>query len=106
MNRRFSLARIFAILTKEFLQMRRDRLTLGMIIGVPLMQLFLFGFAINLNPKDLPAAIAIGDPGPLARSIVAAVENSGYFHIVRETEDPEAARRLLQQGRVLFVVEI
>ena len=102
----FSLRRIMALLVKEFLQMRRDRLTLGMIVGVPLMQLFLFGFAINLNPKDLPTAIAIDDPGPFARSVVAAVQNSSYFHIVTETNDPAAARRLLQQGKVLFVVEV
>ncbi|HEY1876934.1 MAG TPA: ABC transporter permease [Rhizomicrobium sp.] len=102
----FSLRRIMALLVKEFLQMRRDRLTLGMIVGVPLMQLFLFGFAINLNPKDLPTAIAIDDPGPFARSVVAALENSSYFHIVSETNDPRAARQLLQEGKVLFVVEI
>jgi ABC-2 type transport system permease protein len=102
----FSFRRIVALLVKEFLQMRRDRLTLGMIVGVPLMQLFLFGFAINLNPKDLPTAIAIDDPGPFARSVVAALENSSYFHIVTETNDPRAARQLLQQGKVLFVVEI
>jgi ABC-2 type transport system permease protein len=102
----FSLRRIMALLMKEFLQMRRDRVTLGMIVGVPLMQLFLFGFAINLNPKDLPTAIAIDDPGPFARSVVAALENSSYFHVVSETNDPRAARRLLQEGKVLFVVEI
>jgi ABC-2 type transport system permease protein len=102
----FSLRRIWAILVKEILQMRRDRLTLGMILGVPLMQLFLFGFAINLNPHDLPAAIAINDPGPMARSIVAALANSSYFKIVEQTNDPAHARRLLQEGKVLFVVEI
>jgi len=102
----FSLRRIMALLVKEILQLRRDRLTLGMILGVPLMQLFLFGFAINLNPKDLPTAIAIDDPGPFARSVVAALENSSYFHIVSETNGPRAARQLLQQGKVLFVVEI
>ena len=101
-----SLRRIFALLVKEFLQLRRDRLTLAMIVGIPVMQLFVFGFAINLNPKHLPTAVAIGDPGPLARSIVAALANSSYFDIRVETEDPEAARRLLQQGRVNFVVEI
>lgn len=100
------LRRIGAILVKEFLQMRRDRLTLGMIVGVPLMQLCLFGFAINLNPHDLPAAIAIDDPGPFARSIVAALENTSYFQIIDETNSPTAARRLLQEGRVIFVVEI
>jgi len=105
-GRAFSFRRLYAVLAKEFLQLRRDRLTFAMILGVPLMQLFLFGFAINLNPKALPAAISIGDPGPLARSIVAALENSSYFEIKAETEDPKAARRLLQEGKVLFVVEI
>lgn len=102
----FSFRRLLAVLAKEFLQLRRDRLTFAMILGVPLMQLFLFGFAINLNPRDLPTAVAIGDPGPLARSVVAALENSSYFHVNTETEDPKQARRLLQEGRVLFVVEI
>jgi ABC-2 type transport system permease protein len=102
----FSFRRIFALLVKELLQLRRDRLTMGMIMGVPMMQLFLFGFAINMNPKDLPTAIAIGDPGPMARSLVAALENSSYFHVQTETEDPKAARRLLQESRVTFVVEI
>jgi ABC-2 type transport system permease protein len=77
-----------------------------MIVGIPLMHLFVFGFAINLNPRNLPAAIAVGDPGPFARSIVAALENSSYFHIVAETKSPTEARRMLQQGRAIFVVEI
>jgi len=102
----FSLRRIWALLVKEILQMRRDKLTLGMMLGVPLMQLFLFGFAINLNPRDLPAAVAINDPGPLARSVVAGLANSSYFKIVEQTNDPKHARRLLQEGKVLFVVEI
>jgi ABC-2 type transport system permease protein len=102
----FSFRRILALLVKEFLQMRRDKVTLGMIVGVPLMQLFLFGFAINLNPRDLPTAIAIDDPEPFGRSVVAALENSSYFRIVTETNDPRVARRLLQEGKVLFVVEI
>jgi ABC-2 type transport system permease protein len=106
MNWHFSFARTFAILAKEFLQMRRDRLTLGMIVGVPIMQLFLFGFAINFNPHALPTAISIGDPGPMARSVVAALNNSSYFDIVAQTNSPVKARRLLQQGKVLFVVEI
>lgn len=102
----FSLRRVWAILVKEFLQMRRDRLTLGMVVVVPLMQLFMFGFAINLNPKDLPAAIVINDPGPFARSIVAALQNSTYFDIIAQTNDPREARQLLQRGNVVFVVEI
>ncbi|HEY5337859.1 MAG TPA: ABC transporter permease [Rhizomicrobium sp.] len=106
MNSRFSLARIFAILTKEFLQMRRDRITMGMIVGIPLMQLFVFGFAINFNPKNLPTAISIDDPGVFSRSVVAALHNSSYFKIVEQTNSPAKARRLLQEGKVLFVVEI
>jgi ABC-2 type transport system permease protein len=102
----FSFERIFAILAKEFTQMRRDRLTLGMIVGVPVMQLFLFGFAINLNPKDLPTALSIDDPGTMSRSIVAALDNSTYFHIVKATNSPVEARQMLDEGKVLFVVEI
>lgn len=103
---RFSVARIWAIFVKEVLQMRRDRLTLGMIVGVPLMQLCLFGFAINFNPKALPTAVSVADSGPFARSIVAALRNSSYFEIVAETNSPRAARAMLQRGDVLFVVEI
>ncbi|MBN9554646.1 MAG: ABC transporter permease, partial [Alphaproteobacteria bacterium] len=106
MNRAFSLARIYAVLLKEFLQMRRDRITLGMIVGVPLAQLLLFGFAINFNPKALPTAVSVADPGVFARSVVAALRNSSYFEIVAETNSPAAARRLLQEGKALFVVEI
>ncbi|HEY2068324.1 MAG TPA: ABC transporter permease [Rhizomicrobium sp.] len=102
----FSFSRVMAILTKELLQMRRDRLTMGMIVGLPIMQLFLFGFAINFNPHALPTAISIDDPGRMSRSVVAALENSSYFDIVAETNSPTKARRLLQQGKVLFVVEI
>jgi len=101
-----SLRRIGAILIKEFLQMRRDRITLAMIIGIPLMQLCLFGFAINFNPKSLPTAVSIADPGVYARSIVAAMRNSSYFEIVAETRSPREARKLLQEGKVLFVLEV
>ena len=101
-----SLRRIGAILIKEFLQMRRDRITLAMIIGIPLMQLCLFGFAINFNPKALPTAVSIADPGVYARSIVSAMRNSSYFEIVAETRSPSEARRLLQEGKVLFVLEV
>ena len=102
----FSLTRILAILVKDVLQMRRDRLTLAMIIGVPLMQLTLFGFAINFNPKALPTAASVADPGTFSRSIIAAMRNSSYFDLVAETRSPTEARKLLQDGKVLFVVEI
>jgi ABC-2 type transport system permease protein len=106
MLRYFSGARVAAILVKEFVQMWRDTLTLAMIIGIPIMQLFLFGYAINLNPKNLPTAISIQDPGVFARSIVAALHNSDYFHIVEDTNSPRHARSLLNKGKVAFVVEI
>ena len=106
MRRGFSLMRIWAILVKEVLQIRRDRLTLAMIIGVPLMQLTLFGFAINFNPKALPTAVSIADPGVFSRSIIAAMLNSSYFELIAETRSPAEARKLLQDGKVLFVVEI
>jgi ABC-2 type transport system permease protein len=105
-NRRFSLARIAAILAKELVQMRRDRLTFAMIVGIPILQLLLFGFAINNDPKHLPAAVAISDPGPFSNSIVAALANSGYYEVKLATNSPDAARRMLAEGQVSFVVEI
>jgi len=106
MSERFSFARIGAVLRKELVQMRRDRLTLAMIVGVPMMQLFLFGFAINSNPKHLPTAVSISDPGTYADSIVAGLQNSSYFEVVKATNSPEVARRMLSQNQVSFVVEI
>jgi len=106
MLRQFSLGRFAAMLVKEFIQMRRDRLTLAMLIGIPVIQLLLFGYAINLNPKNLPTAISVEDPGVFARSIVAALHNSDYFDIVEDTDSPAKARRLLSEGEVAFVVEI
>ncbi len=106
MNRHFSLARVIAVLVKEFIQMRRDRVTLALILGVPLMQLLLFGFAINNDPKHLPTAVAISDPGVFSDSIVAALANSGYFDVVRATNSPKEALRLLAEDKVSFVIEI
>jgi ABC-2 type transport system permease protein len=105
-SRRLSFARIAAILVKEFVQMRRDRLTFAMIVGVPILQLLLFGFAINNDPKHLPAAVAVSDPGVFASSIIVALENSGYYDIRLATNSPALARRMLAEGEVSFVVEI
>ena len=104
--RRFSGRRMVAVLMKEFIQMRRDRLTFAMILMIPVVQLFIFGYGINLNPHNLPTAIAIGDPGVYARSIVAALRSSDYFHIVKDTNSPQEARQLLDKGAAAFVVEI
>jgi ABC-2 type transport system permease protein len=91
---------------KEFIQMKRDRVTFGMMVGIPLMQLIIFGFAINSDPKHLPAAIRAADQGPFARTLVAALKNSGYFTLVREAATEAEAQRLLQLGEVQFVINI
>ena len=75
----FSWVRFWAVLNKEFIQMRRDRLTFAMMVGIPLIQLILFGFAINTDPKNLPAAVLSADNSEFSRSFVRGMENSGYF---------------------------
>ncbi|MES1152023.1 MAG: ABC transporter permease, partial [Dongia sp.] len=79
MSRAFSLGRFAAVFTKEFVQMRRDRITFGMMIGVPLLQLVLFGFAINSDPKHLPAVLVMGEDSIFARSIVSTIEHTDYI---------------------------
>jgi ABC-2 type transport system permease protein len=105
-NRAISYARIQALLVKEFIQMRRDRLTFAMIVGVPIMQLFLFGYAINADPRHLPTVVTVSDPGPLSDSVVAALENSTYFDVVKATQSPDEAHRMLDEGTTSFVVAI
>ncbi|SOE98201.1 ABC-type multidrug transport system, permease component [Burkholderia sp. OK233] len=102
----FSVTRWWAIVLKEFLQLRRDRVTFGMIIGLPIIQLALFGFAINTDPKHLPTAVIIHDQSEFSRSFVAAMTNSAYFDIVETLPDEEAGRRALAQGRVQFVLNV
>jgi ABC-2 type transport system permease protein len=99
----FSFSRWLGILIKEFIQLKRDRLTFGMIIGIPIIQLFLFGFAINSDPKHLPTAVVMADPGPFARAYVAAMQNSEYFKIVGSVDEREADK-LLDRSEVQFVV--
>ncbi|MBK8745387.1 MAG: ABC transporter permease [Propionivibrio sp.] len=99
----FSFSRWIGILLKEFIQLKRDRLTFGMIIGIPIMQLMLFGFAINSDPKHLPTAVVMADPGPFARAYVAAMRNSDYFKIVGSVNEREA-NDLLERSKVQFVV--
>jgi ABC-2 type transport system permease protein len=103
---RASFARFVAILVKEFIQIRRDRLTFAMMFGIPILQLTLFGYAINADPKDLPTAIRIADQSAFARSLVRALENSGYFRIVRETTSEAEADWLLEAGKVQFVLHV
>jgi ABC-2 type transport system permease protein len=103
---RFTLHRLVAIVMKEFIQMRRDRVTFGMMIGIPLLQLTLFGYAINSDPKHLPTAVRMSDEGPLARTLVAELRNSGYFDFVRITDSEQEVERLIRLGRVQFVLNI
>ncbi len=102
---RLSLLRVWAVMAKEFVQLKRDRLTFAMMIGVPLMQLVLFGYAINTDPKHLPTAVVAADSGPLVRSIVRAVENTAYFRVVAQPTESEA-ERMLARGEVQFVIVI
>ncbi|HWY72599.1 MAG TPA: ABC transporter permease, partial [Burkholderiaceae bacterium] len=106
MNERFSIARWWGVVLKEFLQLRRDRVTFAMIIGVPIIQMTLFGFAINTDPKHLPTAVITADQSEFTRSFIAAMRNSDYFDIVATLPDEEAGRRALLQGKVLFVLDI
>ncbi len=99
----FSLSRWLGIMIKEFIQLRRDRLTFGMIVMLPIMQLLLFGFAINSDPKHMPTAVVMADPGPFARDYVAAMRNSEYFSIVGSVTEQQADE-LLDRGDVQFVV--
>ncbi len=102
----FSFTRFAAVAVKEFIQMRRDRLTFGMLVGIPMMQLMLFGFAINSDPKHLPTALRVADESVFARSLVTALQNSDYFRIVRRAQNEREGSELLQRGEVQFVVTI
>src|SRR5213593_767248 len=102
----FSMARFRAMLAKEFIQMRRDRLTFAMMIGIPLLQLILFGYAINADPKHLPAAVLVADQGPEGRTLFSALQNSGYYELVRQVKTEAEGHDLLARGRVQFVINI
>ncbi|HAD04239.1 MAG: mannose-1-phosphate guanyltransferase [Desulfuromonadales bacterium GWD2_61_12] len=102
----FSLHRFFAMVSKEFVQMRRDRLTFAMMVGIPIIQLVLFGFAINSDPRHLPTALRLADDGPFVRAIIAAMRSSEYFDIVGATQDEAETQQLVDHGRVQFVLNI
>jgi ABC-2 type transport system permease protein len=102
----FSLRRLRALLKKEVIQMRRDRITFAMMIGVPLMQLVLFGFAINNDPKSLPAALVAPTQDRYSRAIVTALELTGYYRFDHITPSAAEAEALIERGAVSFVVTI
>ncbi len=100
------LRRIGAILIKEFIQMRRDRLTLAIMIVMPILQLVLFGFAINSDPRHLPTLLYLEDQSTEVRSLTAGLENSSYFDIKGQVQNAEQATKALQSGDVAFVITV
>ncbi|RAZ75352.1 ABC transporter permease [Mesorhizobium atlanticum] len=102
----FSFARLGALLVKEFIQMRRDRITFAMMLGVPLMQLVLFGFAINNDPKSLPAALVATSSDPYTRAMVSALQTTGYYRFDHVAQSAAQAEFLMARGDVSFVVTI
>jgi ABC-2 type transport system permease protein len=103
---KFSFQRLLGIITKEFTQMRRDRLTFAMMLGIPLIQLTLFGYAINSDPRHLPAAVLLADQGPQGRTLLYAMKNSTFFDFVHQVKTETEGRKLLERGQVQFVVSI
>lgn len=101
-----SWMRLLAIFIKECQQILRDRPTFAMAVGVPILQLVLFGYAINTDPKGLPTALVSSDTGPMARSLVAALQNTGYFHITHTSTSEAEGDRLVEDGSVQFLVVI
>lgn len=102
----FAAHRFLAVLVKEFVQMRRDRLTFAMMIGVPVMQLVMFGYAINMDPKGLPAAVVMADTSVFSRSLVRALENTGYYKVVALPQTMDEAELMLERGQVQFVLQV
>src|ERR1041384_6475580 len=102
----FSPPRLWAMVVKEFVQMRRDRLTFGMVIGIPLIQLVLFGFAINSDPKHLPTSVLVADRGPFGPTILSAIQHSDYFEFVNELHTEAEAEEALARGDVQFLIQI
>jgi len=102
----FSFTRLSAMLIKELIQMRRDRITFAMMLGVPLMQLVLFGFAINNDPKELPAALVTTSQDRFTRAMVSALEITGYYRFNHVVDSQVEAEKLIEDGTVSFVVTI
>ena len=102
----FNWRRFWAVVVKEFIQMRRDRVTFAMMIGIPILQLILFGYAINSDPKHLPTAVYSADNSVFSRTIVWGLRNSSYFDITREAKNEAEIQKLLAQGTVQFTVDI
>lgn len=106
MSRFFSPLRLWALLVKESIQMRRDRLTFAMMIGIPILQLMLFGFAINTDPKELPAALVAPTQDRFTRAMVSALELTGYYRFIAPDASASEAEEMIMRGDVAFVVTV
>ncbi|PID36351.1 MAG: mannose-1-phosphate guanyltransferase [Rhodobacterales bacterium] len=106
MSRFFSFSRLWALLVKESIQMRRDRITFAMMLGIPLLQLLLFGFAINTDPKELPAALVAPTQDRFTRSMVSALELTGYYRFIAPDATATEAEAMIARGDVAFVVTV
>jgi ABC-2 type transport system permease protein len=102
----FSFSRFLAVLVKEFIQMRRDRVTFAMMVALPIVQLLLFGYAINTDPRHLPTLIDIRDSGPLTRALVAGLNNSTYFDIRGAVSGEKQADAAFAAGRATFIIVV
>jgi ABC-2 type transport system permease protein len=102
----FSFPRFWAIVMKEFIQMRRDRVTFAMMVGIPMVQLILFGYAINSNPKHLPTAVFAADNSAFSRTIIWSLRNSSYFNLTREAHSAAEIQNWLAEGKVQFAVTV
>src|SRR5690348_8246190 len=98
--------RSYAMTVKEFIQLKRDRVSFAMIIMIPLIQLLLFGYAINTNPRHLPTAVLLQEQSDLGRSILKAIQNTAYFDVTHIVQDKTEFDHLLASGAVLFAIEI
>lgn len=102
----FSLERMAAVLIKEFIQLTRDRVTYALILAVPVIQMLLFGYAINTDPRHLPTALLVQENSVFARSVVAGIANSSYFDIAWQVRTPEELDDLVRTGQVQFAITI
>ena len=103
---RFSFARLWAMIVKEFIQMARDRLTFTMILGIPLFQLTVYGFVINTDPRHMPTAVILADTGVHGRTLLGGLKNSTYFDFVKQVDTEEEGQKMLLRGEIQFLVNI
>jgi ABC-2 type transport system permease protein len=102
----FSAGRVAAVMIKEFKQLTRDRLTYAMMLGLPVIQLLLFGYAINTEPRHLPTAVLVQENSVFARSLVGALKTSAFFDLIAQAHSPAELDEMIRQGRVQFAVTV